>query len=103
MHKTLLRQKIQRAINRWRLTRFSFAQQIKQIISAHSAAIQQTHQAQHFQALWGQAHITLRADFSACANNSCVVVFSIRAPQSGVKNVPFYHVPGKHREPLLLP
>ena len=63
MHKTLLKKKIQRAINRWRLgLRLSFAQQIKQIISADSAILQ-THQAQHFQALWGQAHITLRADF----------------------------------------
>lgn len=34
MHKTLLKKKIQRAINRWRLgLRFSFAQQIKQIIA----------------------------------------------------------------------
>lgn len=87
MHKTLLKQKIQRAINRWRLgLRFSFAQQIKQIISADSAILQ-THQAQHFQALWGQAHITLRTDFSACANNSCVVVFSIGHLKVGVKNV----------------
>lgn len=95
MHKTLLKQKIQRAINRWRLgLRFSFAQQIKQIISADSAILQ-THQAQHFQALWGQAHITLRTDFSACANNSCVVVFSIGHLKVGLRMSLLYHVPGK--------
>ena len=51
MHKTLFKQKLQRAINRWRLgLRFSLAQQIKQIISADSAILQ-THQAQHFETL----------------------------------------------------
>ena len=80
----------QRAINRWRLgLRFSFAQQIKQIISADSAILQIIPGAT-LEAL-GSGDITLCADFFSLLNNSLLWSFPL-GTDSGVKNVPIYQV-----------
>jgi hypothetical protein len=72
VHKALLQQEIQRAIDGRRLgLRLAFAQQVEQIIGADGTLLQ-AHQTQYFKALWGQAHIALRTQLSACANSSFV-------------------------------
>ncbi|KGQ11083.1 protein yjbJ [Beauveria bassiana D1-5] len=62
MHKTLLKQKVQRTVNGRRLSLWlADAQEIEQVIGAYGAGLL-GHQAQNLKALWRQAYIALQAE-----------------------------------------